>query len=504
MTGIIASREDIVLQPPPAKALGRTSGNSWPWRRLSLRAQILSVIIAVNLLAALIAAIVVTYNAQRAAKMEIAASMRLAERFIDEALDRGSSDLAGTTFLQNLTLQARKLRHVRILVTNDSGGFAPLLPSETTEVSPDGNSPAPSWFSYLINVKDVRREKRLMMDGHQIGSVIVIGSASDEIAEVWHDSKDLAVIALALNVAVIGFLVFALGRVLRPLTGLASGLQKLELGDFRYRLQRPEVRELAGIADRFNALADRLGAAKADNGNLTRRLVCLQDDERRRIATELHDEIGPCLFGIKANVVSLERMTEDVPPGAAEKMRERLTTLAEVTDRISMLNRRLLNELRPMAIGHVSLADTVSRLVSDFERLNPQTGISVASGPIAYGYGDSVDLTVYRCLQEGITNAQRHADASTIAIELAERPLESDSGSSTALELSIHDDGHGMTPGTQWGFGLTGMDERVRAFGGTVAIKAKPGRGTCLSIRIPVEATRSGSPLLRQNASPET
>jgi two-component system sensor histidine kinase UhpB len=157
-----------------------------------------------------------------------------------------------------------------------------------------------------------------------------------------------------------------------------------------------------------------------------------------------------------------------------------------------------------MAIGHVSLADTVSRLVSDFERLNPQTGISVASGPIAYGYGDSVDLTVYRCLQEGITNAQRHADASTIAIELAERPLESDSGSSTALELSIHDDGHGMTPGTQWGFGLTGMDERVRAFGGTVAIKAKPGRGTCLSIRIPVEATRSGSPLLRQNASPET
>ncbi|MGN6766464.1 MAG: hypothetical protein ACTHJY_15050, partial [Rhizobiaceae bacterium] len=199
MTGIIASREDIVLQPPPAKALGRTSGNSWPWRRLSLRAQILSVIIAVNLLAALIAAIVVTYNAQRAAKMEIAASMRLAERFIDEALDRGSSDLAGTTFLQNLTLQARKLRHVRILVTNDSGGFAPLLPSETTEVSPDGNSPAPSWFSYLINVKDVRREKRLMMDGHQIGSVIVIGSASDEIAEVWHDSKDLAVIALALN-----------------------------------------------------------------------------------------------------------------------------------------------------------------------------------------------------------------------------------------------------------------------------------------------------------------
>src|SRR5207253_2475834 len=101
------------------------------------------------------------------------------------------------------------------------------------------------------------------------------------------------------NLAGIAMLFILFGRVLDPLKGLVRGLSDLEQRHYRVRLPRPKARELATIADRFNALAEALGAARAENVSLSRRLVTAQDDERRRTALELHDEVGPCLFGLK-------------------------------------------------------------------------------------------------------------------------------------------------------------------------------------------------------------
>jgi two-component system sensor histidine kinase UhpB len=321
--------------------------------------------------------------------------------------------------------------------------------------------------------------------------VIVTSQPADEIAEVLKDFSDLAVVVLIANVVLIGLLYLAFGRALNPLTGLAEGLRELEQGRFRHRLPRPRVRELADIVDRFNALAGTLEAARTDNTRLNRRLITVQDDERRQIATELHDELGACLFGLRANVLSVQRLAESLPPGTADHMRQRAATLAEVSERIQTANRRVLRRLRPMAIGHAALADVIRDLVAEFERNDPDRTFKLDIGPLRHAYSDCIDLTVYRCVQEGLTNAVRHAEADTVAIRLEELapPVLKLNGWSTpvALRISVSDDGCGFAPGASRGLGLTGMEERIRALGGVFVISDGLAGGTCLKITIPVE-----------------
>src|SRR5262249_12820368 len=169
------------------------------------------------------------------------------------------------------------------------------------------------WFQALMQVEDLRREVPVTTGARAVGTIVVTGQAADEINEIWQNVSDLALLALTLNAAVLGVLYFALGRVLHPLTRLAAGLRELQDGHLRHRLQRPPGRELADVTERFNALADSLAAARTDNARLNRRLVTVQDDERRQIALELHDELGPCLFGVRANVASIDRLARQLP-----------------------------------------------------------------------------------------------------------------------------------------------------------------------------------------------
>ena len=144
-----------------------------------------------------------------------------------------------------------------------------------------------------------------------------------------------------------------------------------------------------------------------------------------------------------------------------------------------------------MAIGHAAFAEVIADLVADFERNDPDRIFKLDIGHLRHGYSDCIDLTVYRCVQEGLTNAARHAGANSIAISLEEKtvPVSHLDGSSisVALLLSILDDGRGLVPGASRGLGLIGMEERVSALGGTFAVSSGRAGGTCLDITIPLE-----------------
>jgi two-component system sensor histidine kinase UhpB len=250
--------------------------------------------------------------------------------------------------------------------------------------------------------------------------------------------------------------------------------------------------ELAEITDRFNALALRLESARSENQQLSRRLLTVQDDERRRIASELHDELCPCLFGIKADAASLDILARGLPAKVAKTIRERATTIEEITDKIQHMNRRLLDRLRPMALDHLPLAEVVGGLISEFQRHCAMPRISLTAENLANRYDDAVNITIYRCVQEGITNVLRHARARKLDVELKERPVQSQAKGSrnlrAVLHLSLTDDGNGTSSDDTRGLGLTSMEERVRALGGEICIGANSeGSGTCLEISIPLE-----------------
>jgi two-component system sensor histidine kinase UhpB len=149
----------------------------------------------------------------------------------------------------------------------------------------------------------------------------------------------------------------------------------------------------------------------------------------------------------------------------------------------------MLNRLRPMALGHVPLHDILSELVQDRARQQPQTTFSFAADNLARSYGEAIDLTVYRCVQENLTNVVRHAQAREVSVALGEESDDVLAGEerSRHLALTIRDDGRGIEPTAPIGFGVRGMQERVQALGGSYRVDSEAGRGTCVRILIPLD-----------------
>src|SRR5262249_42058448 len=151
------------------------------------------------------------------------------------------------------------------------------------------------------------------------------------------------------------------------------------------------------------------------------------------------------------------------------------------------VNRAILNRLRPMALGHVPLQDLLSEMVRERARANPQIALTFAADKITPSYGDSIDLTIYRCTQEALTNAVRHAQPRHIDVALGEGPADDTPDGGMALKLIVRDDGRGMDQAAPKGYGITGMQERVQALGGTCVLDSAPGGGTCMRIAVPLD-----------------
>jgi two-component system, NarL family, sensor histidine kinase UhpB len=453
-----------------------------------VRVQLLIVVVLIEVIAGLVAGAVTIYQARTSTRVEVAASMELAELLVSDAVGLMQQQVPAEKFLADLTSQLRHLRHVRIVVKDAAG--APLASSHASagrETASDDRAPA--WFAALIAAPITGRDVPVMVNGQHIGSVEILPEPRDEIAEVWSNTVALAAVALAVNLGMIAILYFLFGRVLDPLTAVARGLADLEERNYRVRLQRPSARELAAITDRFNALATALEALRSENEALNRRLIAAQDDERRRTALELHDEVGPSLFGLKVNANSVATAAAGVSPDAtARKLEERARDMLAIIEHLQAINRSMLSRLRPMALGHVPLRDVLADLVQDRARAHPQISFSFSADKLMPSYGDSIDLTVYRCIQESLTNVIRHAGAKHVGIALDEAVDETaPENGGTRLQLMVRDDGCGMDASVPPGFGMRGMQERVQGLGGHYGVESGRGSGTCVRIEIPVQ-----------------
>jgi two-component system sensor histidine kinase UhpB len=325
-------------------------------------------------------------------------------------------------------------------------------------------------------------------NGRTIGSVVIVSEPSDEIAEAWGNTVALAWVALAVNASVIAALYLLFGRALAPLTALARGLNELEHRNYMVRLALPKPRELIALATRFNALAQALQTTRAENTRLGQRLITAQDDERRRTALELHDEVGPSLFGLKATATSIESIAADPDDPNGRLVVDRVRDMLAIIDHLQTINRALLSRLRPMALGHVPVQDLVAQLVRDRAHEHPKISFALAVRRIAKTYGDTIDLTIYRCIQESMTNAIRHAQPNNVAVRLGERTSGGERAFADAIELSVEDDGCGIAADVPHGFGLSGMQERVQALGGEFAAVPRRGGGTAVRVIIPLDA----------------
>ena len=478
----ISAQSATALAPLPTSSLPRPHTFRALWNRCSVRAQLLLVFMLIDLIAVFIAGGVAILRARTQTRVEMAASMRLANFLVGDAVTFARQASSAEQLLAILPAQLRSMRHVRIAARDAKGVPIVAPPSDRAAAGrfADARSPAPAWFAALVAPSIEALNVPVIVDGAKLGEIEIIGEPGDEIAEVWEDMLAIGGVAAVLNIAVIGILYILFGRVLNPLTALAGALSDLERQSYHVRLPRPRAHELTILTGHVNSLALALETARVENLSLNRRLITAQDNQRRRTALELHDEVGPCLFGLKANASSIASATTDLPDQAKQSVAERLGDIFAIVDHLQAINRSMLERLRPMALGHVPLKEVLQQLVRDRSRQNSQIQFVFTAGDLLHSYGDSIDLTVYRCIQEGMTNAIRHARAKNVSIELG---CNSPDG---LLALTVTDDGCGTSSGTPAGLGIRGMQERVEGLGGRYVVDSGPGRGTRVRITIPL------------------
>lgn len=332
---------------------------------------------------------------------------------------------------------------------------------------------APGWFVDLLALPEMRAAFPVVIDGKRIGDILFDPDMSADIYEKWIGFLAILVsaIALALLTGIIAYVTAE--AALGPLRDLGEGLTRMRQGNYGQVIPPAGPPEIRRSAIEANELAQTLKRLSRDNRSLLRKIVSLQDDERRDLARELHDELGPLLFGIRANAVTLL----DATPSDKAQLDASVGRVVQSVEALQHANRRILDRLRPLYIDELGLAKSIETLLRNASSQAPQLQQTANIDPRLGNIDGLLSHTVYRVIQEGVTNVLRHADANAMKITAA---LQSDQ-----LFVEVADNGVGIAPGNAFGRGLTGMHERVRALGGNFELLRENGL-TCIRCRLPV------------------
>ncbi len=440
---------------------------------MSLKLRLLAIVAGVLMLGLVADLVIILQGARQAVVDEINANLH----FSRDLLDFFVSDtryLLSREDVERLSVVFQDLRHVRVAVASLPGEWT-VLNEPTAVASP------PGWFKYLV-VPSGRDFPDIEFHGWGNASIRIQATPDDEVAEVWGEVTGLLPLMLGLVVLVCLLVYVGIWFGLAPLRGLHDGFRRLEADEFDVRLPTDAVPELADTQRRFNHLVAVLAGHNAERAALMRRLVTMQEDERRSIARELHDEMGPHLFGLRSRLSALAWSAE---AGGTASMPDRVRAMQDGLEHLQQQVRRLLKQLRPPVLDDLGLAQALDGLVADWHRRHPEVDWVLARCDLAVMPDDAVQVTAYRAVQECLTNVARHAAATRAVVRLW---TEHDA----RLRLDVTDNGAGQPHRLVPGMGLRGLRERVVALNGAMALESgEQGEGLRVSVILPLTAFAS-------------
>jgi two-component system, NarL family, sensor histidine kinase UhpB len=353
---------------------------------------------------------------------------------------------------------------------------------------------APDWFAALVapNIAEVRLSLRE-------GSIVITPDSSRSVLDAWDELSRFAlfivVFLLLLNIAVFR----VLGRTLQPLRDIVAAMSDMEEGNYRVRLNSYDLPEFNAIGHTFNSMAASLETALTtereleQNRQLTQLIHVKLEEERKSIARELHDELGQCVTAIKTIGIAIANRFDN----KQDETRQNAETIVDVASHIYDVVHSMIRQLRPSALDNLGLSDAITELVAQYRRQHPLLTVELSLGDGLDQFDEKLNITVYRVVQECLTNVVKHAAASrvTVALSLTQ-------STPVCLEMRVSDDGKGLgsdsfgseCSGSNYSegqrFGMLGIKERVHSFGGDVRVESRPDSGTLIVASLPVMAEK--------------
>jgi len=214
---------------------------------------------------------------------------------------------------------------------------------------------------------------------------------------------------------------------------------------------------------------------------LTTHMNQVQEAERRHLARELHDELGQCLTAIKTDAVLIRNRSEDTDKKIYQSAQAIIDTASHIYDVVH----NMITRLRPSPLDDLGLMATLEESISKWQQRQPDIQFNLITEGQLNGLDEDTNMTVFRVVQEALTNAVRHSDAENIVVKVIRDKNET----AEQLTINIRDDGKGMVVNdfhSDVDFGLLGMRERAQSLGGSFDLQSQLGSGVNLTITIPL------------------
>lgn len=436
---------------------------------MSLKLRLIISIAMAVMITFVIASVMLYMHAIEKVNRETEAALAVGARIATNAVDDVEEITNPRRRLELLVADFDGDRHLRASVWDSMGNL--LMASQVAR--PD--DPPPEWLYSLLagQPRAVTVELPPAFDGH--GTLVLETDPSNEVGEVWEDTINTMSIVLVLCGSIVTLVSLIVGRALRPLDRLAKAMTRIGSRTEPERLEERGPREFIQVYRGFNQMVERLSRAEAVNRRLNEQLLSVQEEERADVARDLHDEIGPFLFAVDVDAASINTLVEE---RRYQEIPDRVKSVREAVGHMQAHVKGILARLRPAFLLDLGLAHALDNLIGFWRGRHP--GIEFDLDVEDTSFGEQLDGTIYRVVQESLNNAIRHGKPSRVRISVKEEG---------GVQVTVVDDGRGLSDVSTGssGFGILGMKERVAIHRGRLEVKNRTdGKGVIVSAWFPI------------------
>ena len=400
-------------------------------------------------------------SAQNNVRQEILSTQSLAVFAIENGIERNPGNVYFKKQVENLGLsKLNELRHLKIKFYDENNQVRDQTSSDLSKIKIP-----PNWFIYTMEQFSTSLpEKKIYVNlvDKKMGYILINPEPLYEYSEIWQQIKS-GFFAIFLFFGLVNTMIFIVFyHTLKPINSIIEGFQKLEDENYKARISKTNIKELDIIGMKFNQMVKKLREGNTKIHKLSQDLINVQEQEKKELARNLHDELGQSLTAIQAEAASIKKNKREASRILA------LQSIITISKNMMLSTRELIKKLSLGILEEMGLEIAITDLVNNWSKRYPRKTLN-------YFYDKRLDnlipvsfeARIYRIIQEALTNIAKHSNPKNVNISLKLKKNKKD------LEIKIFNDGVKSKLKNTGGIGLLGMVERVNQMSGTINFKKK-------------------------------
>jgi two-component system sensor histidine kinase UhpB len=441
---------------------------------MSLRFQINLYVLFSSLFILLLGGAITIWHAKNATEEEVTSSIGMAKQLIKLGFSHPPKmELNESDWLLHFSF-LEQTRHLSIQLKTSSGTTV-QFPQK--KYLPKQQLP-PQWFINLVSGDYATAEHKITTKDCQQHTFIIKADPLDEMTEVWQESITFFGILCLLILFTFLAINLAFNKALKAIAVIVKSLKTIETGQYEQKLPEFSTTEYSNIAQAINHMTGVMAETQQQNRALTQHSLEIQEEERRRLSQELHDELGQSLTAIKVMAVTANHEKSNTT--------EITASISQVCDHLIAVVRNMMHQLHPLILTDLGLKAALEDIVNQWSDRSPDISIVMNCTDEVNQLENKITIQIFRVIQECLTNISRHAKAKQVKINIFYKQ----DTQQKMLHIIAADNGLGCDiESHSSGFGLRSMQERIKTLGGEFHIQSEPNKGMTIMAIIPVSAS---------------